>query len=159
MFRAISWCVFPIVALMLTGAFAVPSSQADDFMPENFTSKQFDEYERKLNALLKTRHDAEKIFVGQIVDQVRLGKIPSKLVGTTYSWVRNKRPNTNYPFVYFERVIRIQATAIGLEDEIPPFDYTIYRSAGQRSIGQNGSAGQKTPIRRNSLFRFGAKKK
>ena len=40
------------------------------FMPENFTSKQFEEYERKLNALLKTRHDAEKIFVGQIVDQL-----------------------------------------------------------------------------------------
>lgn len=122
-------------------------------MPESFDSKQFVEYERQLNALLKTRHDEEKKFVGQIVAQVRLGKIPSRLVSTSYSWVRNKRPDTNYPFVYFERVIRIQAKAIKLEKEIPEFDYSIYRSAGQRSIGQNGSAGQKTEIRRNSLLR------
>ena len=35
----------------------------DDFLPESFTNAQFVEYERKLNALLKTRADEEKKFV------------------------------------------------------------------------------------------------
>ena len=39
----------------------------DDFLPESFTNAQFVEYERKLNALLKTRADEEKKFVNQII--------------------------------------------------------------------------------------------
>jgi hypothetical protein len=158
MSRAFNWIMLTLVVLVLTGSMTTRPGYADDFMPEKFESSQFVEYERQLNAMLKTRHDEEKKFVSKIVAQVRLGKIPSRLVSTSYSWVRNKRPDTNYPFVYFERVIRIQAKAINLEEEIPEFDYSIYSSAGQRSIGQNGSAGQKTATRRNSFFRPGTKR-
>ena len=155
MSRAFNRIMISSVVFLLASPLAMKLGSADDYMPEKFESEQFVEYERQLNAMLKTRHDEEKKFVNKIVGKVRLGKIPSRLVSTTYSWVRNKRPDTNYPFVYFERVIRIQAKAIGLEDEIPPFDYSIYGSAGQRSIGQNGSAGQKTDTRKNSFFRAG----
>jgi len=87
---------------------------------------QFIEFERQLNAMLKTRRDEEKQFVGLVVNQIRLGLIPSKLVSTSFEWVRNKRPTTKYPFVYFERVLRLQAGRLGLASEIPPFDFSIY---------------------------------
>ncbi len=166
MSRTFSWFLFALMTLTLSIHLTTHTACADDFMPEKFDASQFEEYERQLNAMLKTRYDQEKKFVSQIVAQVRLGKIPSRLVSTSYSWVRNKRPDTNYPFVYFERVIRIQAKAINLEKEIPKFDYSMYSDGGQRSFGQSGTAGQnpatarssKTATRKNSLFRFGSKR-
>ncbi|MDE0934866.1 MAG: hypothetical protein OSA89_03060 [Mariniblastus sp.] len=125
----------------------------DDFLPESFTNTQFAEYERKLNALLKTRADEEKKFVNQIVMQVKLGKIPSRLVSTSYQWGRTKRPNTNYPFIYFEKVIRIQAKAMKLEKEIPAFDYSIYKSDGQSKSGSKSAANQDATTKR-SLFKL-----
>jgi hypothetical protein len=129
------------------------ASYGDDFLPESFTNAQFVEYERKLNALLKTRANEEKKFVNQIVLQVKLGKIPSRLVSTSYQWGRTKRPNTNYPFIYFEKVIRIQAKAMKLEKEIPPFDYSIYKSDGQSKAGSESNASQDARTKR-SLFKL-----
>jgi len=165
MSRSLNWILLAFSALLLTPFSVIQPAAADDFMPEKFEAKQFVEYERQLNAMLKTRYEEEKEFVAKIVAKVRLGKIPSRLVSTSYLWVRNKRPNTNYPFVYFERVIRIQAKAIGLEDEIPKYDYSIYSDTAGAS-GQNGIAGQntktgrssKTASLKNSLFRFGKKR-
>lgn len=170
MSRTFNWILFAFATLMLTVSLTFEPACADDFMPEKYEASQFAEYERQLNALLKTRYDEEKQFVSKIVTQVRLGNIPSQLVSTSYGWVRNKRPDTYYPFVYFERVIRIQANAINLGDEIPKFDYSIYSggnsSAGRQSFGQSGNAGQnpatakssKTASRKNPLFRFGKKR-
>jgi hypothetical protein len=87
---------------------------------------RFLEYERQLNAMLKTRRNEEKEFIALVVNQIRLQKIPTKLVNTSFEWVRNKRPDTKYPFVYFERVLRLQATRLDLGKEIPSFDYAIY---------------------------------
>ena len=127
--------------------------QADDFDPEKFNPAQFEEYERQLNAILKTRRDEEKEFVAQVVAQVRIGKTPAKLVQTSYQWVRNKRPDTDYPFIYFEKVLRLQAIAIKVQAEVPAFDYSIYGSAGQRSIGQQLNAGQRTGLQESSMIR------
>ena len=102
------------------------ASQSDTFEDSSTVRTQFIEFERQLNAILKTRRDEEKEFVGQVVNQIRLGLIPSKLVTTSFKWVRNKRPTTKYPFIYFERVLRLQAERLGMEDEIPPFDFSIY---------------------------------
>lgn len=107
-------------------------SIAQDFLPEKFSPAQFEEYERQLNALLKTRRDEEKAFVKEVVVKIRKGKLPSKLVSTSYKWVANRRPTTNYPFVYFERVLRLQAKKLKIEGEIPPFDYDIYKSRAKR---------------------------
>ena len=144
---------FVLMAILFaTQSFSRPVV-ADDYMPENFTEAQAVEYERQLNALLKTRRDEEKEFVSQVVSLVRLGRIPSKLVSTSYQWGRKNRPATNYPFIYFEKVLRIQAKALKLDSEIPPFDYSIYKSAGQRSDGQNASAGQRNQANRNFFSR------
>ncbi|MDA7878931.1 hypothetical protein N9B09_01515 [bacterium] len=145
-------------SLLLIACFGISltmpmAGYGDDFLPESFTNAQFIEYERKLNALLKTRANEEKKFVNQIVMQVKLGKIPSRLVSTSYQWGRTKRPNTNYPFIYFEKVIRIQAKAMKLGKEIPPFDYSIYKSDGQSKAGSESAASQDATTKR-SLFKL-----
>ena len=102
------------------------ASQTDGPEDSQAVRNQFIEFERQLNAILKTRRDEEKQFVGEVVNQIRLGLIPSKLVTTSFEWVRNKRPTTKYPFIYFERVLRLQGGRLGLANEIPPFDFSIY---------------------------------
>ena len=96
--------------------------------PSRFVSaEEYKLYAEQLNALLRTRLDEEKAFVNQVVDQVRRNRIPAKLVQSTYGWVRNRRPKTNYPFVYFERVLRLQAKRLGILESVPDFDYDVYR--------------------------------
>ena len=151
--RQLSWILLLMGAMVFAAPMITKTSLADDYMPEDFEASQFDEYERQLNAILKTRRDEEKAFVHKVVTQVRLGRLPSKLVSTSYDWGRKNRPDTNYPFIYFEKVLRIQAKAINLENEIPPFDFSIYKSAGQRAAGQNGSAGQRALESRNFFSR------
>ncbi|MFK7768001.1 MAG: hypothetical protein AB8B55_12330 [Mariniblastus sp.] len=152
--RIVSITIGCLFALMFVPSFV----SADDFLPENFTKQQLIEYEKQLNAILKTRRDEEKEFVAKVVLQVREGKIPSKLVSTSFQWVREKRPNTSYPFLYFEKVLRLQAKAIKIDNQIPAFDFSIYKSHGQRIASQNGSAGQKTKTRRKSFFTAGSRR-
>ena len=113
--------VLSFVAAML---FTLPSPSAH----AQEVDLRFEEYEELLNGLLRTRRDEEKAFVAVVLDRVQDGSIPERLVETSYKWVLNKRPNTNYPFVYFERVLRIQATQLELNQFIPEFDYEIYRT-------------------------------
>ena len=92
-------------------------------------------YEDQLNAVLKTRYESEKKFVEEVVDLVGQKKLPKKLVDSAWIWVRTNRPYTKYPFVYFERILRLQAAK--LELEIPDFDrqryYTWCREAAARA--------------------------
>jgi hypothetical protein len=103
-------------------------SEEGSFRPDNFTDARFLQYEQQLNAILKTRRNEEREFIAQIVSQVRQGKIPAQIVQTSFHWVHKKRPRTNFPFIYFEKVLRLQATKIGIGDNVPDFDFSIYRS-------------------------------
>ena len=136
-----------VILLLLSIGLFCPSprltASADELGNVSFSAGQFVEYERLLNSILKTRRDEERQFVALLVQQVRLGRIPSKLVSTSYGWVRNKRPRTNYPFIYFERVLRLQAERVNLESDIPQFNLAIYRSAGQATGRRSNSAGQR----------------
>ena len=121
---------------------------------------RYEEYERQLNAILKTRRDEEKLFIAMVVGQVRAGKIPTKLVSTSFDWVNKKRPGTKYPFIYFEKVLRLQAQQLKIEDQVPPFDFSIYRnSVGQLDNGSRTSAGQATDQRRSSFVTPGSQKR
>lgn len=103
---------------------------------EDEVELRFRDYEAKIQALLKTRLNEEKAFVTLVMEKVRAGEIPEKMVETSYKWVLNKHPDTNYPFVYFERVLRIQGDKAGID--IPPFDYEVYRQRlGRRSSKDN----------------------
>jgi hypothetical protein len=86
----------------------------------------FVQYETQLNAILKTRLDEEKEFVKEIVDQVKAENLSTRLINTSFKWVRNKRPNVKNSFVYFERVLRILAKSQGVSEFIPAFDPGIY---------------------------------
>jgi hypothetical protein len=120
--------------------------------PNRETENQFTEYERQLNAILKTRRDQEKLFVSQVVEKLKQDKLPIKLVDTSFEWVRNKRPYTDHPFYYFERVLRLEAAKLGLEEEVPPFDYSKVGVTGIGEPGQQLNAGFPTERQRSSLF-------
>ena len=140
-----------VLALAMLPANEQRSVSADEYGTATFTAEQFVEYERTLNSVLRTRRDEEKKFIAEVVRQVRIGRIPSKLVSTSYGWIRNKRPTTNYPFIYFERVIRLQAERANLASEIPAFDFSIYSSPGQAAGRRSFSAGQRAPARRTFI--------
>ena len=87
-------------------------------------SKNWQQYDKQLRAVLKARFPEEKNFVSQLTLMVQEEKLPKKLIDSAWLWVRSKRPNTPYPFVYFERVIRLQAARAKFA--IPAFDRSIY---------------------------------
>lgn len=134
-----------LIALLMVTALLSQSSnlQAQDLATtsaevtsEDEVELRFRDYEAKIQAILRTRLNEEKAFVTLVMEKVRAGEIPEKMVETSYKWVLNKHPDTNYPFVYFERVLRIQGDKAGIE--IPPFDYEVYRQRlGRRSSKDN----------------------
>jgi hypothetical protein len=112
------------------------ATTAAEATSEDEVELRFRDYEAKIQAILKTRLNEEKAFVTSVMEKVRAGEIPEKMVETSYKWVLNKHPDSNYPFVYFERVLRIQGDKAGIE--IPPFDYEVYRQRlGRRSSKDN----------------------
>ncbi len=113
----------------------------ESFSPERFTQARFDQYEQQLNAILKTRRDEEREYLSQIVALVRAGKLPSSMVQTSFQWVYKKRPGTKFPFIYFERVLRIQADFADIGAIVPAFDFGIYRQFdnGTRPFIRGGS--------------------
>jgi len=111
-------------------------TQAQEAKSDDPVELRFEDYEAKIQALLKTRLPEEKAFVSAVMAKVRAGEIPEKMVETSFKWVLNKHPETNNPFLYFERVLRIQGNKA--EIEIPPFDYDVYRQRlGRRSSNRN----------------------
>jgi len=135
------WLVLLMLAALLTGQASKLQAQeltttSSETGSEDEVELRFRDYEAKIQALLKTRLNEEKAFVTLVMEKVRAGEIPEKMVETSYKWVLNKHPDTNYPFIYFERVLRIQGDKVGIE--IPPFDYEVYRQRlGRRSSKDN----------------------
>lgn len=117
-----------LVVSELTAVWAQDSGDVDitieDITLDVRSPEFFAEYDRVLQAVLKTRRDEEKVFVNQVVEYVRLNRLPKKLVDASFLWVRQNRPTTRYPFVYFERVLRLQAERLHLK--VPDFDRSIY---------------------------------
>ena len=105
-----------------------PSVFAQASTTDEGVELRFKEYEEKIQAILKTRLPEEKEFVSEVLKLVRQGKLPERVMETSYKWALNKHPDSNYPFVYFERVLRIQANKLKIE--LPAFDYTVYRQRG-----------------------------
>lgn len=141
-----------VVLFNQAATYGQSSSDRNVFDPRNRNLNYLEEYERQLNAILKTRRDEEKEFIALLVQQIKDEKIPAFLVDSSFQWVRNRRPDTQYPFIYFQQVLRIQAEAMELEDQIPPYDLSIYKSAGQRAPSQQLDAGRPTEKQRESLL-------
>lgn len=105
---------------------AQQSSRTKGFgQSESFTDASLARYEQQLNAILRARLPEERAFVASVVRMVGEGELPRGVVNTSFAWIRKRRPYTNYPFFYFERVLRLQTSR--LEIAIPPFDFSIYQ--------------------------------
>ncbi|MCH2182920.1 MAG: hypothetical protein MK108_13025 [Mariniblastus sp.] len=111
-----------LIGCLMIGAVCLVCSQPAN--AQSFDDLDLIAYEKQVNAILKTRLPAEKRFVNELMTEIAEKEIPRSLVDTSFKWVLNRRPNTNYPFVYFERVIRLQGKRLGYK--IPPFNYKVY---------------------------------
>ena len=69
---------------------------------------------------LRVRTDQERAFIDAVVAKVENETIPRSLVDSTFLWVRTNKRNHDYPFFYFERILRQRGTKAGIE--IPPFE-------------------------------------
>lgn len=84
----------------------------------------FQQYESALQAVLKTRYPEEKQYVTSVVYLIQTEKLPKHVVDSAWAWVRKNRPTTRYPFVYFERVLYLEAEKLKLK--VPEFDRELY---------------------------------
>ena len=69
--------------------------------------------EDQLKTGLKARRPKETEFIGEVARLVNAGKLPRKLVDSTFMWALRRR--TNYPFPAFERALRLQADQLGVD--------------------------------------------
>ncbi len=94
----------------------------------------YEAYGAQLDSLVRARLDEEREFLDEIVELVRVGTLPKSVVDRAWLWVRSKRAYANYPFPYFEQVLRMQTERLDIE--LPEFDRSIY-----------------SQVRRNRVFR------
>jgi len=69
--------------------------------------------EDRLAKGLKARQPHEFEFVDEVVAMVHAGRLPAKLVDSTFLWALQRQQR--YPFPLFERALRLQANRIGVE--------------------------------------------
>lgn len=98
---------------------------------DQFSPARLQEYERQLNAVLKTRRNEERQFIKSLVAKIGTEEVSTELVQTSFKWVRRKRPDTPLPFLYFERVLRIIATQQGVGASIPAYDTSVIGQPNQ----------------------------
>jgi hypothetical protein len=101
----------PAVFLLLSLALsALPGPGA--FAEEPVGGGRVISLEDQLNTGLKTRRPEETEFVEEVARLVNEGKLPRKLVDSTFSWAVRRRQT--YPFPAFERALRLQADRLGV---------------------------------------------
>jgi len=102
----------PSVFLFLVLALAaVPGTHARADEPVG--GGQVISLEDQLNTGLKTRRPEETEFVEGVARLVNEGKLPRKLVDSTFIWAVRRRQT--YPFPAFERALRLQADRLGVD--------------------------------------------
>ncbi len=69
--------------------------------------------EDRLKTGLRARRPEEKRFIERVVQLVREGNLPGKLVDSTYLWAIERQQK--YPYPLFERALRIQADRLGID--------------------------------------------
>lgn len=94
-------------ALLLAPCVSVNAS--DEAPPRTSPAASLEE---RLKAGLRTRLPEEDEFVETVAMLVRTGRLPAKLVDSTYVWAIGRRKA--YPFPAFEKALRLQAGKIGV---------------------------------------------
>jgi hypothetical protein len=97
-----------IVAITLTQLTA-----AGTLAEEPVSGAQVISLEDQLKTGLKARRPEETEFIEEVARLVNTGKLPRKLVDSTFMWALRRR--TNYPFPAFERALRLQADQLNVD--------------------------------------------
>ena len=120
----------PAIALLFGAVLLVPLNAVGQ--SQEFNELPLEQLERQLNAILKTRLPEEKKFVADVVKLVKEDKLPRRFVNASFKYVRNKRPNTKSPFVYFVRVLQF----LGKRERVavPVFDFKIYSTTPRQRL-------------------------
>jgi hypothetical protein len=69
--------------------------------------------EDRLKVGLKARRPEENEFLERVAALVQSGKLPRKLVDSTYLWAIRRRQDS--PFPAFERALQLQADRLGVD--------------------------------------------
>lgn len=97
-----------LLGLLVGLAAASLPARGDDLPPAGRAAG----LEDRLKAGLRAQLPAEEDFIEKVVLLVRTGKLPGKLVDSTYIWAIERRKE--YPFPAFEKALRLQADRLGV---------------------------------------------
>ncbi len=97
-----------LLCLLVSLAAAALPAHAEDLPPAGRVA----DLEDRLKAGLRAQLPAEEDFIEKVVMLVRTGKLPGKLVDSTYIWAIERRKE--YPFPAFEKALRLQAEKLGV---------------------------------------------
>lgn len=93
---------FVLAALMILTPPHVVRAEAPETVPGGVAGLA-----DRLKSGLKVRAPRDVKFIETVTARVREGRLPEKLVDSTYLWAVNR--GKKYPFPAFEHVIRLQA--------------------------------------------------
>ena len=96
-----------MVALLFPGPALSTATAADAAVDDAIVS-----LETRLKKGLQARLPRENAFVDDVVEQVNTGRLPRKLVDSTFLWAVQR--GHAYPFARFERALRLQAAKLGV---------------------------------------------
>ncbi len=109
--------VAPLLAIIAFGLLAQTSDQASgqSVDPNVATLKQ------RLVSGLRARKPSEKAFLNKLATEVTQKTVPKQLVDNTFFYVQSRYRKHNFPFIYFEKILRIRAKKLNVV--IPPYTY------------------------------------
>lgn len=89
---------------------------SEQFGPQFGQQRQFQDgvqvdFKQQLEKGLYARRPEEFAFIDRVVQMVELNQLSRELVTSTFLWARKKQP---YPYVYFERGLKVRAARLGV---------------------------------------------
>jgi len=111
-------CFFVTFLLLAMGIIAAPavSQTTSNIGPAQGRQVSL---QQQLTAGLKVITNADKAFINRVVLAVEQGRLPRKLVDSTFLWSRYRAARKSYtrrlrPIVYFQPALTLQAKRIGI---------------------------------------------
>jgi len=101
--------IFALAAMLVGAAVTAPAARAVD---SNDAAADVSLADR-LKAGLRARRPEEQDFLDGVARLVDTGRLPRKLVDSTYVWAIRRRQD--YPLPAFERALRLQSDRLGID--------------------------------------------
>ena len=113
--RGFGW-VPAVAAWILLGTLAAGVDTGDDTGDASESErKPVASIEDRLAIGLKAKRPEDVAYLKQVAGLVREGKLPAKVVDSTYLWALRRRQT--FPFPSFRRALDLQAERLGVEIE------------------------------------------